>query len=187
MAEPYSITIYKTLLKGGDTDAFTATFTVKRAFSFTRPLYSPLPFDFMRVAEDESQLYLTVNKIPAICSECDYSFDPTKTSTVTASSLSADTLTLTITDPASVGFGLTDLKITLNGQRCNQITGTLASLTCKFNQNSQGNAALPAGNNKPVIHVSYVGYADVTAISEIPIPLTVSSISPSTSGSNGGT
>ena len=140
----------------------------------------------MRTAESSPQLYLIVNGIPAVCSACNYAIDATKTPSVTASSLSTDTLTLTVTDPGAIGFTLVDLKITLNGERCNQVTGTLASLTCKFNRNSVLNAALPAGINKPVVHVAQVGYPNTASISPITIPLVFSSMTPSALGSNGG-
>jgi len=69
----------------------------------------------MRTAESSPQLYLTVNKIPAVCSACQYTFDASKTPSIATAALSTDTLSLTTTDPGAVGFGLTDLKITLNG------------------------------------------------------------------------
>ncbi len=105
---------------------------------------------------------------------------------MTSSSLSADTLSLSITDSGSVGFTLTDLKITLNGERCNQLSGTLPSITCKFDKNSLNNAKLPAGNNKPIVHIAQIGYANTASIASILIPLTVTSITPSVSGTNGG-
>lgn len=119
IADPLPLTINVTGLLGGNTNVFNPTFTVNRQFSLTRPLYSPLPFEFMRTAESVPQLYLKVNSIPAVCSNCGYSFDATKTASVTTASLSADTLTLTISDAGSVGFALSDLIITLNGERCN--------------------------------------------------------------------
>lgn len=47
-------------------------------------------------------------------------------------------------------------------------------------------AALPAGSNKPIIHVAQIGYADSSSISTIDIPLTITSVTPSVSGTNGG-
>lgn len=186
IADPLPITVNVTGLLGGNTNVFTPTYTVKRQFSLTRPLYSPLPYEFMRTAESVPQLYLKVNSIPAVCSDCGYSFDATKTASVTAASLSVDTLTLTISDVGSVGFGFSDLIITLNGERCNELTGTLASLTCKFAKNSLNNAALPAGSNKPIVHVAQVGYAETSSISAITVPLTITSVTPGVSGTNGG-
>ncbi len=186
LVSPMAITVTTTGLSGGNTNVFTNTVTIRRAFSLTRPLYSPLPFDFMRTAESSPQLYLKVNGIPAVCDSCHYTFDAAKTPTVAAASLSADTLSLSVTDSGSVGFALTDLKITLNGERCNLITGTLVSMTCKFTKNSVNNAGLPAGINKPIIHIAQVGYANTASISSITIPLVISSITPSSIGINGG-
>lgn len=95
-------------------------------------------------------------------------------------------MTVAITDAGSVGFGLSDITITLNGERCNSLSGTVDSFTCKFNKNSLNNAALPAGTNKPVIHIAQVGYADVSSISAINVPLTITSVTPAVSGINGG-
>jgi hypothetical protein len=50
LAAPYLITVNTAALKGGNNDLFTATHTVKREFSSTRPLYTPVPFDFLRTA-----------------------------------------------------------------------------------------------------------------------------------------
>lgn len=186
LANAFPITVATTGLTGGSANVFTNTVTVKRAFSQSRPLYSPLPFDFMRTAESNPQLYLKINDIPAVCDGCHYNFDATKTPTVTSSSLSADTLSLSVTDTGSVGFALADLKITLNGERCNLITGTLSSMTCKFNKNSLNNAALPAGVNKPIVHISQVGYANTASISAITVPLVITSVTPSSIGINGG-
>ncbi len=140
----------------------------------------------MRTAESNPQLYIKVNGIPAVCDSCHYNFNASKTPTVTAASISADTLSLSVTDAGAVGFALSDLKITLNGERCNSITGTLASMTCKFAQNSAGNAALPSGTNKPIVHIAQVGYANTGSISSITVPLVISSITPSSIGINGG-
>lgn len=44
------ITINVNTLGGGKSNAFDTSFTVQRTFSLTRPLYSPLPYEFMRTA-----------------------------------------------------------------------------------------------------------------------------------------
>ncbi len=59
-------------------------------------------------------------------------------------------------------------------------------MTCKFAQNSVGNAALPSGTNKPIVHIAQVGYANTGSISAITVPLVISSITPSSIGMNGG-
>lgn len=50
IADPLPITINVTSLAGGNTNVFIPSYTVKRVFSLTRPLYSPLPYEFMRTA-----------------------------------------------------------------------------------------------------------------------------------------
>lgn len=59
-------------------------------------------------------------------------------------------------------------------------------MTCKFNKNSLNNAALPAGTNKPVVHIAQIGYANTASISAITVPLVITSVTPSTIGINGG-
>jgi len=60
------------------------------------------------------------------------------------------------------------------------------TLTCKFSVNSAGNAALPFGSVKPLIHLSQIGYAKTSSLSNINIPLILTSLTPSTFGVNGG-
>ena len=103
---------------------------------------------------------------------------------MTSSSLVADTLTLGVGNAGS--STLSDLIVRLNGVRCTQLNGPLTSFTCKFPLNSLGAAALPAGNNKPSVHVNQFGYADASAVSTINVPLVFTSITPPAVGTNGG-
>lgn len=90
----------------------------------------------MRTAESLPQIYLTLNKIPTICLSCSYQYNSTMNPTINSASLSSNTLTLSISDSANIGFTTSDMIITLNGINCNSITGTLTSLTCQFALNS---------------------------------------------------
>lgn len=103
----------------------------------------------MRTAESTPQLYLTTNKIPIICSDCSYSYDSSKNAVVNSASLSTNTYTISVTDTASVGFGLSDISVYLLGVQCKSLTGIVSSFTCTFESNVNGNAALPAGSAKP--------------------------------------
>lgn len=49
-----------TTLTGGSNNLFNSNYTVLKAYS-TNFYYDPIPFEFMRIAEDKPQLYLTVN------------------------------------------------------------------------------------------------------------------------------
>jgi hypothetical protein len=69
------------------------------------------------------------------------------------------------------------------------LTGTISSFTCTFDSNTDGNAALPAGSATPQIHITQIGYADVSSIAPISVSMTLAStapLTPSVSGSNGG-
>lgn len=71
--------------------------------------------------------------------------------------------------------------------RCNAISGLIiANLTCSFSKNSLGSALLPAGTNKPIVHVAQIGYVDSTTVNSISVGLAVKSISPTSTGQNGG-
>jgi hypothetical protein len=68
---------------------------------------------------------------------------------VNSASLSTNTYTISVTDAASVGFGLSDISVYLLGVQCKSLTGIVSSFTCTFESNVNGNAALPAGSAKP--------------------------------------
>ena len=73
LGAPKTITFDLTLLTGGKTGTNPiASATVVRPFSPTRPLYSPIPIDFLVMASETPNLRLTVNSIPAVCDNCVY-------------------------------------------------------------------------------------------------------------------
>ena len=94
------ITVDTTLLEGGSTDSFTATVEILREYS-TRPLYSPVPYDFLRVASATPIVNLKVNSIPALCSDCSFEFDSSKTIVVNSATLTDEVLGVTMTIPAA--------------------------------------------------------------------------------------
>ena len=82
---------------------------------------------------------------------------------------------MSLSDPALIGFQLSDLNITVHGVPCVNLTGTISNFTCSVSTNADGSAALPAGTEAPQILVKNVGYADSTAVTPETIPLIVTS------------
>lgn len=105
---------------------------------------------------------------------------------VNSASLSVTTYTLSVTDSANIGIKYTDISVYLFGVQCKSLSGNIAGLTCTFDANAAGNAAaLPAGSSvPPQVHIAQIGYADVSSSESI--SMAVTTLSPSTSGTNGG-
>jgi hypothetical protein len=74
----YEVKFDFTGLTGGSNNLFDTNFTVIRKYS-NLILYDPIPFDFLRTAQNNPQLYLTVNQIPVVCNNCDYIFNQSLT------------------------------------------------------------------------------------------------------------
>lgn len=96
------------------------------------------------------------------------------------------TVTIGISDPTSISFSLGDISVTVLGSRCISPTGTLASFTCQLPANSDGNAAVPAGQGLPLVHIGGIGYADTTTVTPIQYQLTATSVDPSVTSPGGG-
>lgn len=69
-----------------------------------------------------------------------------------------------MSNPGSILFSLSDVIVTLLGVRCTDLTGTIASFTCNLPLNQDNSIALPAGSEKIKVHISQIGYADVSSI-----------------------
>ena len=121
-------------------------YNIKREYS-TRPLYSPVPADFLYTPSSLPALSLKVNSIPAICDDCSYEFNSAATPVASSASLSSNTLTISLTDPESLGFALTDITVELLGVTCVvDQSGTISNFDCDFPTNQDGSVALPAGS-----------------------------------------
>lgn len=128
-----------------------------------RELYSPIPYEFLYVASSTPNLQITVNSIPALCVDCSYAYNLAVTPVVTSTSRSGRTLAISLSNPGSLTFALTDVTVTLLGVQCSGLTGTTASFTCTLPLNSDNSASLPAGSAVPKVHVAPIGYADASA------------------------
>jgi hypothetical protein len=141
----------------------------------------------LKLPHSKPTLTLTANSIPVICDACEYSFNNLLNVPVASSSLTGNTLALGLTDPASIGFTLSDLEVKLLGSTCSiDMAGTINNFNCEFGLNSASGILVQAGSAKPTVHIRQVGFADASAISVLTVALQVSALSPSVSGVNGG-
>lgn len=130
---------------------------------------------------------VTVAGIPSACNaDCSYDFITSVPSVTAAAITSVSQLTLTVTNPGTAV--LADLTVTLDGQTCVNLTGTFASFACKLPVNADLTPVLRAGSYLPVVFIKNVGFidCDLSLVSPIVIPLTLTSLSLSTGGNNGG-
>ena len=181
-----AISLETTGLSGGKDDTMNSNAKTLREYS-TRPLYSPVPADFLYIPSDLPTLSLKVNSIPAICDDCSYEFNAAATPVVSSASLSSEIMTISLTDPESLGFALSDITVELLGVTCIiDQSGTIGSFDCEFPINQDNSVALPAGSAKPQIHVKQIGYANTASLSNNNVALSVTSLLPSSSSPGGG-
>ena len=84
----------------------------------------------MRTYSNKPNVRVTVNDIPSACNtDCTYTF-LTSVPVVNSSSLSGNTLSLTLTDPGSLNAALSTITVTLDNQPCTNLVGTMTSFTC---------------------------------------------------------
>lgn len=108
---------------------------------------------------------------------------------LTADSISNAILTLSLTDPSLIGYTLSDVTVTLNGQPCtiNNLTSPISSFQCTLPTNSDGTPNMQAGTYTPVVIVSQVGkVAYSNTIVPFNFPLTLTSLDIISGGVNGG-
>lgn len=130
---------------------------------------------------------VTVNGIPSACNaDCSYLFVDNVPSVTAAAITSVSKLTLTVANPGTAV--LADLTVTLDGQKCVNLTGTFSSFDCQLPVNGDLTPVLRAGSYLPVVFVKNVGYIDcnTTLVSPIVVPLVFSQLSTNTGGNNGG-
>ena len=123
------------MITGGKTGIITSTISVLREYS-NRPLYSPIPYDFIRVASNSPSLFLSINQMPSLCQDCSFEFDASITPSISSASLSGRTYSLGVTVPSArrrlQTVALEDISVTLADVSCTSLTGTVDSFTCSF-------------------------------------------------------
>ena len=116
----------------------------------TRPLYSPVPYDFLNVASDVPVLNLKVNSIPSLCQDCSFEYDSSKTVTVNSADLTGNSLAVSLTIPAArrllQAVTLDDISVQIAEVECGSLVGTPNNFTCLFPTNQDGSLNVPAGS-----------------------------------------
>ena len=125
--------------------------------------------------------------MPAACSNCRFVFNQSLYLQVTSANITNSQLLITLSNPNSITYSLSDISMSFLGVQCaiNGSFSTLTNIACDFPLTSNGNPQIPAGTGKPIVHITQIGYADVSAISNITLNFQVSSFSPTSSSPTG--
>ena len=175
------------LLEGGkDGTKPTMDFYETRPYS-SNLIFNPVDERMMFAACSGPNVQVTVNDVLAACiNDCEYTFEATVPE-MNLQTLTGSTLRLGITDPLSQNYTLSDISVTLDGQECTGLTGTIDDFTCSLPTNTDGTPIIRAGSHHAEITINSVGTVNPeTSLSPIVHSLALNSISPSNGGTNGG-
>lgn len=163
--------------------------TELRAYS-PNILANPIDFTYLTTPSDKPNILVTVNGLLSVCTgDCSYTFiiNPPQ---LTAASISTSILTLNLTDPSMLGYPLTDVTITLDGQPCTIIDPSNSSIDnfqCRLPTNTDGTPIVRAGIYLPVVNIANVGIVQpALALPELPFQLSLTAINPAQGGQHGG-
>ena len=67
--------------------------------------------------------------------------------------LTGSTLRLGISNPQSQNYSLSDISVTLDGQECTGLTGTISDFTCQLPTNTDGTPTIRAGSHNAEITI----------------------------------
>lgn len=129
-------------LTGGSTTP-TIQRTVRRPYSTA--ITFGVDYRFLNTYSNSPSLSVIVNDISSIClKNCSYTFKDL--SKITSLSLSGSTLSLAISDPTSLNFTASTVKIKVGGLPCTiSNASTIGSITCALQTNTDGSPILVAG------------------------------------------
>ena len=127
--------------------------------------------------------------MPSVCNgSCGYTF-LTNTPLLTSASIAGSVVTLSLTDPASLGYTLNEVTIDIGGQPCSVINPSdpISSFTCQLEQNSDSTAQVPTGSYMPIATISSFGQVPSDpSVTPFIFPLALTSLSITSGGTNGG-
>jgi hypothetical protein len=182
------LTTDNTYLMGGVSGTTPQLYSIElRAYS--SDLLVTIDYPFLSTPSPQANVLITVNSVPSVCiGNCIYTF-LLNSPQLTAASISGPTVTLTLTDPSSIGYSLNDVTVTIGGQSCAiaNPSAPINNFQCILPKNADNTANVAAGSYMPVATIAQTGSAPPTSsIQPFIFPLTLTSLSITSGGANGG-
>jgi hypothetical protein len=174
-------------LIGGRTGTTPEILSATRRNFSTNLFVDPIDYRWMRTFSDKPNVRVTVDGIPSACnSDCTYTF-LSDVPTITSLSRTGASLTIGITSATLITATLNDLTVTLDGQICGNLIGTVDSFTCDLPKNADNTPILTAGSYYPQVTISQLGLVSIDpTVNPIAIDLLLNAPSTTTGGVNGG-
>lgn len=117
------------LLQGGMTGTSPQMTSSTIRYYSPRLLFDPIDFTMLNTPSDKPNVLVTINDIPSVCTgDCRYSF-LVNAPVVSTGSISGSVVTLSLTDPASVGYNLEQVTVTVGGQPCTIINAASSPIS----------------------------------------------------------
>jgi hypothetical protein len=183
------LTTDSSFLMGGASGTVPQLFSIEIRPYSSDLLVSAIDYPFLSTPSSQPSVLVTVNSVPSVClGSCGYTFLSTSPQ-VTAASISGRVVTLSLTDPGLIGYTLSDVTITIGGQPCTiaNLASPISSFTCNLPVNSDNTANVPAGDYFPVVTIKQSGSVPlVNSITAFNFPLTLTVLSVTSGGTNGG-
>ena len=182
-------------LTGGKTGKPGVTVKANYRASSTNQFFRPVGPDFLSTFHKKPQLRLVRDGTAAACpaQNCDYDFiADAQTPKVASFDINAKPVTIKLKEgfdslpDAALLQAAENLTVTVGGYPCSSPTISGDTISCTLPQDSKSKNKIEAGSVVPQVHVKGKGFMLVEA-SEVSVPASVSSVSPSQGSTNGGT
>lgn len=178
------------MLLGGQTGTSPQMFSSTLRYYSPRLLFDPIDFTLLNTPSDKPNVLVKINDIPSVCTgDCRYTF-LVNSPVVSSDSISGSVVTLSLTDPASVGYTLDQVTVTIAGQPCTIInpgSSSISNFQCQLPVNSDSTPTIEAGTYMPEVGIQGIGLVPcMPAVTPFTFPLTLTSLNFTSGGSNGG-
>jgi hypothetical protein len=152
-------------------------------------LIGAIDYPFLSTPSSSYNVLINVNGVPSVClGNCIYTY-LANSPQLTAASISSSTLTLSLTDPGLINYSLQDTTVTLAAQPCtiSNTASPISNFQCTLPVNTDATPTITAGTYTPLVTVTQVGLVPATpSVTPFTFPLTLTSLSSVSGGSNGG-